>query len=978
MKKITQKGMFIPLFKKKSLCCVAFLFAAVSSVQAQFVHPGITHKKSDLDRMKYMVATQVEPYYTSYQNMVADSKSSFNYVVQGNETFTELGRDSGVNEGAWNNDIRAAYYNAIRWYITGDVRHAEKAIEIFKAWRNLTSVTSGGTDSLSGGIAYIMIEAAEIIKSTYPGWAAADMQAFKDMLVYPGYSSTIAVTGPNKTFYWMAYQGDPGRHGNQGLSGWRTIMAMGIFLDNEKMYDRALKYIQGDLALHLDDIPYPAGPRTSTTLASSTEYFDTYNTSNSTTIQNYGYNEVMTNYIWENGQCQESSRDQQHTAFGIGLLTSMAEMAWNQGVDLYSHANNRLLLGLEYNTKYNISALQSYPDQTSPWEPTVASGEFIQRFDRTARWFSKAISPEGRGDFAGVRTVFEMPVAHFVGRGFKTEEEIKWTLRARDKSIELSGYEKAGWTNDAIGWGGLTARRPVFCYGDPISGFSGALPQYAMNVIPNLIEAENFDYDPIQQGEGRVYHDVSPTNTGGAYRTMDQVDIESIDGGNALTNIEAGEWLTYTVAVPETAVYSLKIRYAASQAGGTLKLSAAGVEKTSAIAIPFGMPNSAAANDWKELVVSTDVVLEKGVQSLKLTFGGVSNAFKLDNFTLIQSGIFKQDQTLKLFTIAHKVLGTADFDPAGTASSGLSVTYSSSNPAVATIVNGKIHLVGTGSTVITAMQDGNENFNAAPSITQELTVVSAVAANPVKLNATDDSYVNGGAITANYGTSTSLVTKAAATSRYAYFKFDLSSVPGPIVSAKLRLYQRTSNAEIRNVYDVANDNWSESTLNWTNKPAYENERASIITSKSTWNEWDVSSYVAQEYANDKMITMVINDAKSVSAFGIDFFAKENLTNVPELIIEYANPTNLGIEKKEIPFAIYPNPVANELHISLASAQLDSTKTAITLCAMNGQKVLETQSNAAEVTLDLSHLTSGVYILTLQDASKTITQKIIKF
>ena len=304
--------------------------------------------------------------------------------MQGDETFTELGRDSGVNEGAWNSDIRAAYYNAIRWYITGDSSHAKKAIEIFKAWSNLTSVTSGGTDALSGGIGYIMIEAAEIIKSTYPGWAANDLKAFQDMLVYPGYSSSIEPTG-NVTFYWMAFQGDPVRHGNQGLSGWRTVMAMGIFLDNEKMYNRAYRYITGELDLHLSDIAYPAGPNTSTSIKTSNDYYEDWNISRGYTIPNYGYNEVMTNYIWENGQCQESSRDQQHTAFGIGLLTSMAEMAWNQGDDLYSHANDRLLLGLEYNMRYNVSAIQDYPDQLTPWEPTVASGEFIQQFDRTGR-----------------------------------------------------------------------------------------------------------------------------------------------------------------------------------------------------------------------------------------------------------------------------------------------------------------------------------------------------------------------------------------------------------------------------------------------------------------------------------------------------------------------------------------------------------------------------------------------------------------
>ena len=237
-------------------------------------------------------------------------------------SFTEIGRDNGVNYGSWNSDIRAAYYNALRWYIAGDQRHAEKAVEIFNSWVNIEAVTSNGTQALSGGVGYIMIEAAEIIKHTYSGWSSKDIKAFSDMLVFPRYSNTEVPDGVSRSygsFYWQAYQGDAGRHGNQGLSGWRTVMAIGIFLDNEIIYDRALIYIKG-LPHREDDLPYPAGAPTSNSITGSDEYAYTYSTSRGSSIEDYGYNELMTNYIWETGQCQESSRDQQHVMFGLGLL----------------------------------------------------------------------------------------------------------------------------------------------------------------------------------------------------------------------------------------------------------------------------------------------------------------------------------------------------------------------------------------------------------------------------------------------------------------------------------------------------------------------------------------------------------------------------------------------------------------------------------------------------------------------------------
>jgi len=101
----------------------------------------------------------------------------------------------------------------------------------------------------------------------------------------------------------------------------------------------------------------------------------------------------------------------------------------------------------------------------------------------------------------------------------------------------------------------------------------------------------------------------------------------------------------------------------------------------------------------------------------------------------------KQNQTITFPAISSKVLGDADFNPGATASSGLPVSYSSSNTAVATIVSGNIHIVGAGTSTITASQAGNSTYNAAPDVTQTLTVtplpkqnqIITFAALPVKV-----------------------------------------------------------------------------------------------------------------------------------------------------------------------------------------------------------------------------------------------------
>ncbi|HAS39923.1 MAG TPA: hypothetical protein DCS93_05560, partial [Microscillaceae bacterium] len=87
----------------------------------------------------------------------------------------------------------------------------------------------------------------------------------------------------------------------------------------------------------------------------------------------------------------------------------------------------------------------------------------------------------------------------------------------------------------------------------------------------------------------------------------------------------------------------------------------------------------------------------------------------------------KADQTITfaLGADATKTFGDAPFNLNGTASSGLAVTYTSSNTAVATISGNTVTIVGVGTTTITASQAGNTNFNAAPDVTQTLTVNKA-------------------------------------------------------------------------------------------------------------------------------------------------------------------------------------------------------------------------------------------------------------
>jgi endonuclease I len=98
-------------------------------------------------------------------------------------------------------------------------------------------------------------------------------------------------------------------------------------------------------------------------------------------------------------------------------------------------------------------------------------------------------------------------------------------------------------------------------------------------------------------------------------------------------------------------------------------------------------------------------------------------------YTLVQpsgltANITKAPQTISFAALPNKNTGDPDFSPgASSPTSGINaISYSSSNAAVAVIIANQIHIVGGGSTIITASQPGNNNYSAAIDVQQTLTV----------------------------------------------------------------------------------------------------------------------------------------------------------------------------------------------------------------------------------------------------------------
>lgn len=100
---------------------------------------------------------------------------------------------------------------------------------------------------------------------------------------------------------------------------------------------------------------------------------------------------------------------------------------------------------------------------------------------------------------------------------------------------------------------------------------------------------------------------------------------------------------------------------------------------------------------------------------------------QLRDGTLYVYNVQKIDQAITFDKLSTKYEGAPDFLPGAISSSGLEITYSSSDANVATIVGDKIHIVGSGTCMIHADQSGNNNYNSADGVSQQLEVKNSNA-----------------------------------------------------------------------------------------------------------------------------------------------------------------------------------------------------------------------------------------------------------
>ncbi len=146
-------------------------------------------------------------------------------------------------------------------------------------------------------------------------------------------------------------------------------------------------------------------------------------------------------------------------------------------------------------------------------------------------------------------------------------------------------------------------------------------------VIPGTIEAEDYDVG----GEGLTYHDTDANNIPGAYRPNEGVDVEPRDGGGyQVAYIESGEWLEYTIVVPEETEYRMTAYVASLDGGGRFRYEF-GSRFTRGVTVPK-------TSSWQTLAaVSTSLPLLAGEQIMRVKINDAL-PFNIDRYVIEKAG----------------------------------------------------------------------------------------------------------------------------------------------------------------------------------------------------------------------------------------------------------------------------------------------------------------------------------------------------
>lgn len=346
--------------------------------------------------MSTQVAAKASPWTEGFAQLQSAVSGMSGWTSNATATVTRSSATGANNNfSRFATDIGRAYACALYWKVTGDTAYADKAVSYMTSWASTLTALDGNNDiALLALNAYQFANVGEIMR-TYAGLSATDFSSFQAMM------RTLFVASATS---WLYTSLTPLTvYSNWQLSSIAALMSIAVLCDDTDTFNAAVEYFRTGMG--------NGGLR-------QTIYF------------------MHPGHL---GQTQESGRDQGHNTLSVGLLGVICEMAWNQGIDLYSYDNNRVLAGAEYVAMGNL-----YTPGTTTY-PTMPFTEYKQRgIDQTT--FATGSQGSTRNEWAVLYN-------HYVNRKGLAAPHCKAFV---DSLIET------GSTNDVPGFGTLAYSRTAY------------------------------------------------------------------------------------------------------------------------------------------------------------------------------------------------------------------------------------------------------------------------------------------------------------------------------------------------------------------------------------------------------------------------------------------------------------------------------------------------------------------------------------
>jgi hypothetical protein len=313
-----------------------------------FHHPGTLNTLPELKKIRAKILAGEEPWKSAFEKMQASPYARRDY---GPHPVAAV--SSGPTEANAIRDAVAAYTQTLLWVFTGDEWHAQKAGDLIDAWSSTLTSFEGLAWYLDPAwISAPLVEAAEILRATYPKWGGAERlgKLLNDVFL-PNFHNRMAFGNrefavSNAMLAIGVFNEDRAAF-YEGIHHWLRYVPSYFYVASDgpepRQADYWLSSPSDEFLMQLDAGKHRAGWASWMELSKGRRGDDKTALTKDTVEELWKHpGAYLPGYTPETG-----GRDLGHTENAFLSAVNTAEIAWNQGIDIYSIAAPRLSVFME-------------------------------------------------------------------------------------------------------------------------------------------------------------------------------------------------------------------------------------------------------------------------------------------------------------------------------------------------------------------------------------------------------------------------------------------------------------------------------------------------------------------------------------------------------------------------------------------------------------------------------------------------------